>query len=291
VQASPPFSIIIPTYHREAQLIDLLLSLTRLRYEPSRFEVILVDDGGRSSPDAVVKPFCTRLNLALIKQENSGPAMARNHAARRAGGRFLAFTDDDCLVDPGWLKALAEGFEQAPVSICGGRTVNALTRNPYSVASHLLLDFLHHHYSPRNCLGGFFPTNNFAVQKANFLEMGGFDPSLRFGEDRDFCHRWASRGYLFQNIPDAVIYHAHALDFSSFLRLHFSYGGGTYEFRKRCVQRGGVTARLNPPSFYLSLILSGIRREKNVQGLWGSMLLLLSQLANTAGFFWKAIGN
>jgi len=40
------YSVVIPTYLRPRQLSDLLSSLTRLKYRPTDFEVIVVDDGG-----------------------------------------------------------------------------------------------------------------------------------------------------------------------------------------------------------------------------------------------------
>ena len=289
MRSIPNFSIVIPTYCRTKQLANLLSSLTGLNYAADRFEVIVVDDGNKVSLEPVVSPFSTDLHITLLKQVNSGPAAARNHGASWAGGHFLAFTDDDCVVDAGWLQALEETFRETPLAICGGRTLNLLSPNIYSTASHQLLDFLHQHYSPQMHLGGFYPTDNFAVPRVKFLEMGGFDPNLRFGEDRDFCFRWALRGYPFRSIPEAVVYHSHPLRLSSFLRLHFCYGGGSYRLREGRVDRSCRVPKLNPPSFYLKLILSGIKEQRNMYGSLLSLLLLASQGANTAGFFWEAL--
>jgi glycosyltransferase involved in cell wall biosynthesis len=291
MRSIPNFSIVIPTYRRSKQLANLLSSLTSLNYDADRFEVIVVDDGSKESLEPVVSTFSTALHMTLLKQDNSGPAVARNHGASRAAGHFLAFTDDDCVVDVGWLQALEDAFQAAPLAICGGRTLNLLSRNAYSTASHLLLDFLYQHYSPQMHLGGFYPTDNFAVPRVKFLEMGGFDPRLRFGEDRDFCFRWASRGYPFRSVPEAVVYHAHPLRLASFLRLHFCYGGGSYRLRERCVDRIYRFPRLNPPSFHLQLLLSGIKKQRNMYGYLLSLLLLASQGAYTAGFFWEALSQ
>lgn len=286
---TPLFSVVVPTYRRTRQLHSLLCSLARLRYEPDRFEVIVVDDGGAVPLGPVVAPFDTRLNLTLLEQRNWGPGAARNTGAMRARGRFLAFTDDDCVVDGGWLSALEDALRKAPVSICGGRTVNYLSQNPYSTASQMLLDFLYLHYSPRDHVGGFFPTYNLALPKAKFLEMGGFHAGLRFGEDRDFCHRWATSRYPFCSVPEAVVYHAHALGPASFLLAHFRYGGGSYQYRRRCVERNIIPPKLSPPSFYLQLVLSGVKQRKNLHGMLLSLLLLASQGANINGFFFEAL--
>ena len=284
------FSIVVPTYLRTGQLSDLLFSLTRLKYRSTDFEVIVVDDGGYIPLEPIIFRFCDQLKLTLLRQEkNAGPAYARNKGAACAEGQFLAFIDDDCLVDPGWLQALSEGFTQSPHCICGGKTFNILDQNPYSTASQLLIDHLYEHFSPVDKFGGFFPTNNFAVPRKRFLEIDGFDPTLRFGEDREFCQRWTSRGYPFLSNPDAVVYHSHELNLMSFLRLHFLYGGGSFQFRRRCFDRNQSPGKLSPPSFYLRLIMSGITKEKSLRGLLFSLLLAASQMANTAGLMREAV--
>src|SRR5687767_5128657 len=100
------FSIIIPTYARPKQLAVCLEAIARLNYPRDRFEVIVVDDGSESPPEHVVKSFSERLSLTLLAQPNSGPASARNTGAWEAKGEFLAFVDDDCAPDAGWLRGL-----------------------------------------------------------------------------------------------------------------------------------------------------------------------------------------
>ncbi len=287
----PHFSIVIPTYRRPEHLFNLLSSLTRLNYQPSLFEVIVVDDGGDIPLEPIISRFRDQINVALLKQENSGPAMARNYGASQAIGQYLAFADDDCMPDPNWLQALAHGFRESPRCICGGRTINALRENLYSTATQLLVDYLYEHYNPTKKLGAFFLANNFAVPRERFQEMGGFDPTLRFGEDRDFCHRWALRGYPFIFAPEAIVYHAHSLTLSSFLQLHFSYGKGTFQFRKRCANKGKRSVQLSPPSWYMNLVFSGIRKKKGSRGLFLTLLLIATLGAYTAGFFGEAIKN
>ena len=288
---TPYFSVVIPTYRRPGHLSNLLFSLTRLRYRSSRFEVIVVDDGGNIPLEPIISKFHDQMNVTLLKQENSGPAMARNYGASKAKGEYLAFADDDCLPDPNWLQALAHGFRESPHCICGGKTVNSLTENNYSTASQLLVDYLYEHYNPTQKIGAFFLANNFAVLRERFQEMGGFDPTLRFGEDRDFCHRWRSRGYSFVFAPDAVMYHAHSLTFFSFLRLHFLYGGGNFQFLQRCATQGTRSIRLSPPSWYIGLMFSGIKKERSLRGLLLTFLLMTAQEAYIAGLFWEAVKN
>lgn len=287
----PSISIVVPTYKRPDSLSRLLHSLTRLKYPVTRFEVILVDDGGGLSFEPIRERFDRTLRIVGISQSNSGPALARNVGAERSGGEILAFIDDDCEADTLWLTELSKGFETGKDHLCGGRTINSLPHNPYSSASQLLIDFLYDHYNPERRLGGFFPTNNFALPRAPFFELGGFDPALRYGEDREFCHRWATAGYGFLSLPRALVYHRQVLDFLSFIRLHFCYGRGTFDYRRKTVEHGSRPGPLSPLSFYARLVLSGHRRERNVRGLLHTGLLLLSQMANTAGQLSGVIEN
>ncbi|MGL5923098.1 glycosyltransferase family A protein, partial [Chroococcidiopsis sp.] len=108
------FSIIIPTYNRPERLLSCLKSIAQLNYPPDRFEVIVVDDGSEMPIEPVIASFRKQLNLTAIAQQNAGPANARNTGATRARGKFLVFTDDDCMPAPEWLKTLEVRFKAAP---------------------------------------------------------------------------------------------------------------------------------------------------------------------------------
>jgi len=229
------------------------------------------------------------LNLTLVRISNGGPARARTQGAFKASHRFLVFIDDDCIPRKDWLQALSESFQQSPDHVCGGKTVNFLPENFYSSAHQLLMDYLNENYRPGKEPGAFFPTNNFAVPRERFMEMGGFDQTLRYGEDREFCFRWEASGGKFRFVPDAVVYHNLDLDLPTLIKRHFFYGGGSYQFWKGVKKRNSGKIELGSFSFYANLLLAGLRNEKFPRGLWLSLLLVSMEVANAAGFFWEAI--
>jgi hypothetical protein len=148
----------------------------------------------------------------------------------------------------------------------------------------MLLDYLYKHYSPVEHMGGFFSTNNLALSREIFMETGGFDSRLRFGEDRDFCYRWALSGRSFTFVPDAIVYHAHYLTLGSFLRLHYCYGGGSYQFRRGIKRKGLQSVELNPLKWHIDLILSEIKKkDKGLEPLL-TLLLTATQVASSIGF-------
>ncbi|MGI9173748.1 MAG: glycosyltransferase [Rhodothermales bacterium] len=140
-----------------------MASLARLDYPRDRFEVIVVDDGGDIPLDATTAPFHSRLTLTLHRQANAGPASARNRGASLAQGPYLAFTDDDCAPAPDWLARLAERFEDAPRAMLGGRTINALPRNPFAEASQVLISYLYAYERQQPGGMGFVASNNIAL--------------------------------------------------------------------------------------------------------------------------------
>src|SRR5690242_1278529 len=102
----PTYSVVVPTYQRGAALERCLDALASQTLERDRFEVIVVDDGSVTPPRAAVARAAASLDVRLIEQANAGPASARNAGARAARGEYVVFTDDDCIPDAGWLRAI-----------------------------------------------------------------------------------------------------------------------------------------------------------------------------------------
>ncbi len=283
------FSIIIPTYNRPEHLQQCLQSIALLDYPRHRFEVIVVDDGSRMSLKPIAVKFEDCISINLIRQPNAGPASARNAGAAAAQGDYLIFTDDDCQPHPDWLKALAEVLKDFPNVLIGGYTINALADNLYSTASQLLIDYLYDYYNQSKGQATFFASNNFAVSRSLYQQLGGFDTSfpLAAAEDREFCDRWLHRGFQMHYAPAMQVYHAHTLTVSSFWRQHFNYGRGAFYFHKVRSQRQSQTIKVEPLRFYFWLLAYPFSQQQGWRTLSLSGLFLLSQVANVAGFFWE----
>ncbi|NDJ17664.1 glycosyltransferase family 2 protein [Myxacorys almedinensis] len=286
------FSIVIPTYNRPERLATCLQSLVELDYRRDRFEVIVVNDGSTVDLESVVLPVQQQLNLTLITQANAGPATARNTGATAAKGRFLIFTDDDCVLLPQHLTTLEARFAETPDGLIGGRTLNALPNNLCSTASQLLIDYLYDYFNTDITGSSFFASNNFAMPSDRFRVLGGFDTSfpLAAGEDREFCDRWLFHGYAMRYASDVQIYHAHNLTVKSFWRQHFNYGRGAFCFRQVREQRSHHQTtpdpiQVEPLRFYVDLVTYPFSRSSQ-HAIPLTILLFLSQVANVAGFFW-----
>jgi GT2 family glycosyltransferase len=288
VREEPSFSIIVPTYNREEQLTRCLASLAGLDYPRDRFEVLVVNDGG-TQPEAIVGSLQPDLNVKLISQKHAGVAAARNTGSARARSEFLAFTDDDCVTDTSWLSALAKGLRTWPDHLMGGRTVNALPHNLFSTASQLLASYVYDYYNKEPHAARFFASNNIAVSTQRFRMIGGFDCTYTraAAEDRELCDRWRYHGHGMTYVPEAVVHHAHELTFRPFWRQHFNYGRGAHQFHRARALRHRGRIEIEPPSFYTNLARCPWRDSQTHSPVLLACLLILSQGANAAGFFWE----
>jgi cellulose synthase/poly-beta-1,6-N-acetylglucosamine synthase-like glycosyltransferase len=262
--------------------------MARLDYPGDRFEVIVVDDGNATPPEAVVARFHDALDVTLLTQSHAGPGAARNTGAAQARGEFLAFTDDDCVPASNWLRALAARFVTAPEHAIGGRTLNPLLDNPYSSTSQTILELVYAYYNADPGEARFFASNNLALPTRQFRAIGGFDATFATSEDRDLCDRWLYHGYRMTYAPEALIYHAHPLTLPTFWRQHFNYGRGAFRFHQARGRRG--SGPFGPePDFYVNLLRRALPLGGGRRSLPLAAILVVWQIANAAGFVWEAV--
>src|SRR5688572_19710208 len=182
-QVSPLFSIVVPAFNLPDGLRACLSALNLQSLPGGQFEIIVVDDGSEPPLADVVRAFHDRLEVTYLRVPNRGPAIARNQGARAATGRYLALTDHDCLPAAQWLEALLEGFDRNPMCLLGGSKHNGLPGNLYSTAHQLASNFAERWFREAAGNPGYFTTNNMAVPREAFLQIGGFNEALPFAHE------------------------------------------------------------------------------------------------------------
>jgi glycosyltransferase involved in cell wall biosynthesis len=188
-------SIIIPTRNRSALLARLLESLAHLTYPD--WEAIVVDDGSSDESSDVVERYAARgLPITYLWQPWGRMGAARNRGIATATGEILAFTDDDCTVDAGWLAAITAAFEANPdaLGIQGKTVTDRTTMTPFTRQVEQLEG------------GQPYRTCNIAYRAGIVRELGGFDPLLIRGEDVVMGMRVLERGPIVF-APDALVCH------------------------------------------------------------------------------------
>lgn len=203
----PCVSVVVPAYNAERYLTECLDSI--LAQEIPALEVIVVDDGSTDGTRQLVAAFGAR--VTYVWQPNSGACSApRNHGARIATGEFLSFFDADDVMCPGKLAAQLEVLQRQPAAELVVSDYVNFDHSGDSAASHFatcpaLLASARFAGDGNDAVLDPVASNrilvrdNFSIassplfRRAAFLEVGGFDESLRASEDFDLVYRIARR--------------------------------------------------------------------------------------------------
>jgi len=197
-------SILVVTRDRRGELDRLLASLRALEYPADRLEIVVVEETDDPRPMPGV-------HYISIPRRDRGLGSARNLAVAAARHDVLAFTDDDCIVTPGWLRELTAPLAAAEV---GGVAGAVLVRDttPVGFAENALgfpgggLRYLVA-AKDKPVPTTYASTCNCCYRKAAVLEAGGFDEGARLGgEDSLLAARIAARHRLLY-APRAIVYH------------------------------------------------------------------------------------
>jgi GT2 family glycosyltransferase len=230
------FSVIIPSYQRPKALAACLEAFLHLDYPSGEWELIVVNDGASNSFDAISPNLASQLPLTLLSlSTNQGPAAARNKGASIAKGDYLAFTDDDCLVEKDWLRAFEEGFQATQADALGGDWLNPYPREAGAVTWQLYMSFLREELRDKAGNPLLLLSNNAAYKREVFAALGGFDASfsLAAAEDLDLSHRLVAAFYHQDFCLRAKVWHEHQSSALNFIKQQWRYGRGASYFAEK----------------------------------------------------------
>jgi len=217
--SNPLFSIITPSFNRSHLILKALDSVVAQTYRP--IEVVIVDDGSSDDTRTVVNNWIKSLDedeelqARYIRQENMGPASARNRGIAESSGKFLMFLDsDDCLY-PDCLELFAVMFlrRNADIVISGCDEVNGgkVVRSHYGRPNVNQLEMV--------AIGKLvLMTIRIALSRKLVKKTGSWDTHMLTGEDREFFQRALSLA----NNPMGI--HKPLSSFTRGLSDHRSYG-------------------------------------------------------------------
>ncbi|MFT5905987.1 MAG: glycosyltransferase involved in cell wall biosynthesis [Cryomorphaceae bacterium] len=219
----PRISVIICVYNGADRVWRAIESLAAslVKYPHSDYEVIVVDDGSTDGTQELVKEYDF---VKLICAEHGGLSKARNLGAEAATGEILAYTDDDCEVDPDWLYWIAKGYDEQDVDAMGGPNIppvpldedEAVVAAAPGAPSHVML-------SDRDA--EHIPGCNLTVRRAAFEAIGGFNVVYQVaGDDVDFCWRLEKAGFKIGFHGAAFVWHRRRTSLYRYFRQQMGYG-------------------------------------------------------------------
>jgi glycosyltransferase involved in cell wall biosynthesis len=200
---SDAVSVVIPVYNAEPYLEDTLKSVFAQTYP--HIEIIAVDDGSSDRSVEILERYSGR--VVLVRQKNSGPAVARNRGVREARGKWIAFLDADDLwaptkiqrqldarghrlwsyTDSIFMGGVNDGRKDSDLNEkYQGRVLEMLVRNNFLCVSSVL------------------------IEREAHLDAGGFSESLQSIEDWELWIRLASAHEIAYVNEPLVRYRVHS---------------------------------------------------------------------------------
>lgn len=219
-------SVIVPAYNASATIGQVLEALSKQNcFQP--FEVIVVDDGSTDNTADIVNSFAP---VKYIRQDNAGPASARNLGAKLALGEYLAFTDSDCIPHEDWISQLMAGFTVGAGSkpACTGVVAGSYgIANPRSTLARCVYkEILWRHQNLMPDFPNSFGSYNFCVKKNVFDAVGGFNTDYRSasGEDNDLSYKIIQSGWRIYFQRKALVDHYHPTLVLKYLKEQYRHG-------------------------------------------------------------------
>lgn len=205
------------TYNRADILGECLLSLLKQTKSASDFDILVVDNNSNDNTTEVVQGLAAdRQNLRLVREPFQGLSHARNRGLESVDAEWVAYLDDDAVVEPDWVERIHYIIETTNFSAFGGPYLpwyrdgkvewyrdeygTNLTWMPYKKVSTLSTKF--------------FSGGNAVFRRRDALNCGGFPikfgmqgESLGYGEENILQHRLRERGLVIGFDPHLVIHH------------------------------------------------------------------------------------
>ena len=202
-------SVVIPVHDAADTLGVQLDALARQRWDEP-WEVIVVDDGSTDGSLEVAESYRARLpNLHVVSApERRGPAHARNLGAASASGALLAFCDADDAVADDWVAEIGaavieHGFVASRMDATRLSTPRGLAAKGNRRQQEGLLEYSYVPFLP------FAGGCGLAVRRELHEQVGGFDESMRYLEDCDYCWRVQLAGTPLVFAPRALVHIRH----------------------------------------------------------------------------------
>ena len=176
-------SVIVIAYNEQAYIKKCLTAILNQTF--SDFELLIIDDGSTDETASVVKSIHDERIRYIRNNKNYGVVKSRNIGIENAKGKYIFFTDADCVPIKYWLEEGLKIFKEK-------RCVGVEGRIFYATARVTISDRIVEHLE-----GCCHDTGNVAYKKEIPDKVKGFDPEFKFAhEDQDLAYRILKHGEI-----------------------------------------------------------------------------------------------
>jgi len=215
-----PVAVVVPLFDHAAHVADAVRAGAVIG------PVTVVDDASTDAGAEVAREAGARV---IRRKENGGPSVARNQGAAATVGDVIVFIDADCVPEPGTLETMLRHFADPALGAVAPRIRERGLREAGRLGRYQEarspLDLGEEPGPVRpDAKVSYVPTATLAVRRAAFEEVGGFDESLRFGEDVDLVWRLHEAGWEVRYEATVVAEHRQRRRPFDVVRRHWAYG-------------------------------------------------------------------
>lgn len=268
-------SVVVCTRDRADQLRQCLESLLRLR-RPD-VELLVVDNG---STDDGTRRVCEELGVRMVVEPRPGQTSARNCGVAATAGELVAFTDDDVIVDPGWLDNIDAEFDDPMTMIATGYIGPGVLDHESQVffeahggferhPDRKLIDPSDYSLVSGACAAG--AGANMVIRRQLFEEIGGFDESFgagtptRTSDDKLFYYRALEAGFRIRYDPARKVWHQHRSSPDALKRIYRDYGTGEFTWTTHVLKTARDRHALTIHRWWLAHFVQDIARWRGRQ--------------------------
>lgn len=266
-----PLTVVIPTYNRGDTLHKAICAYMDQTARRAIAEIVIVDDGSTDSTGALVARLSngSAIPIRYFRQENKGPAAARNVGIREASTELILFTDDDIIPERTLVAEHLKWHDRFPGKAIAvlGKVTWAPDVNPTPFMRWYGNDgplFAYAHFAGRTELDDEFYTCNLSV-RAEFLRKNGiFDEDFKAAafEDIELGYRLRKAGLRLLYNASALAYHQQYMSFDDACRRNKRTAASAEVFKRK---EAGSQMRETSPArqrlkSHLALALSPLKR-------------------------------
>lgn len=274
-------SIIIITHNRAQSLISCINSLAKQNYSAINYEIIVVDDGTDQTEQELKILQDKYHNLRYIRRSGRrGVSESRNIGMQHAQYPIIAFIDDDCVANKGWIRNIVKFHQKyVNVGVIQGKITNYYQDNIYSWSAHYLIE---KHFRNKNPTLVF--TNNISFKKELMRDIV-FDHRLPGCEDIDFARQLHRNKIRIRYIPQIMVSHKYRSALVSLIKQQFKYGINHYFVNRKWKIQDEKSALVK------SCIrdMNGIIQAKGYSSIPYLLVYLAIIVLNLSGIYYSSI--
>jgi len=235
-------SVVMCTRNRGTKIGAAVASV--LANDHPSFDLTVIDQSTDDETRRVTAPMAAAdPRLHYVHVEQAGLSKAYNNGIDRTAGEILAFTDDDCVVQPDWLRTIVDAFAAEPDGdlLYGQVLALGATADDQRLTPQITVE-APERLSKRDGFRVFGMGANFAARRRLFASVGGFDEVLGGGgalwssQDFDLAYRTYKAGDVILLRPEVTVRHDGRREAEDWPALNLAYGSGDGAFYMKHVR-------------------------------------------------------